>query len=90
LHSIGYLQFSFEEAKLVAPLIATPNVDNANGRQEKSKKLNYKLHVICMQKGIVFVFANNLDGSLVPNYAIDGFKKGEWWERFSFPPVFMS
>jgi hypothetical protein len=43
-----------------------------------------------MQKGIVFVFANYLDKVLVQNYAIGGFKKGEWWGRLSFPPVFMS
>jgi hypothetical protein len=65
----GYLRFSWDE-KLVAPLIATPNVDIANRRQEKSKKLNYKLHVILMQKGIVFVFANYLDDALVGNYAM--------------------
>jgi hypothetical protein len=53
----GYLQFSWEE-KLVAPLIATPNVDNANRREEKGKKPNYKLRVILLQKGIVFIFAN--------------------------------
>jgi hypothetical protein len=50
--------FSFGEETLVAPLIATPNLDNANRRQKKGKKLNYMLHVILMQKGIVFVFAN--------------------------------
>jgi hypothetical protein len=59
-------------------LIATPNVDNANRTREKGKKLNYKLHVISVQKGIVFDFANYLDGVLVWNYAIGGFKKGEW------------
>jgi hypothetical protein len=68
---------SFGGEKLVAPLIVTPNVDNANRRQEKGKKLNYKLHVICVQKGIVFIFAGYLDRALVRNYAIGGFKKGE-------------
>jgi hypothetical protein len=29
--------FSFGEEELVVPLIATPNVDNANRRQEKDK-----------------------------------------------------
>jgi hypothetical protein len=29
--------FSVGEEKLVAPLIATPNVDNANRRQRKAK-----------------------------------------------------
>ena len=48
-------------------MIATPNVDNANKRQKKVKKLNYKLHVILMQKGIVFIFANYLDDVLVWN-----------------------
>jgi hypothetical protein len=33
--TFGYLQFSFWEEKLIAPLIATPNVDNANRRQKK-------------------------------------------------------
>jgi hypothetical protein len=33
----SYLQFSFGEEKLVAPLIATPNVDNANRRQKREK-----------------------------------------------------
>jgi hypothetical protein len=32
--------FPFGEEKLVAPLIAIPNVDKANRRQEKGKKLN--------------------------------------------------
>jgi hypothetical protein len=43
-------------------LLATPNGDNADRREEKGKKLNYKLRVICMQKEIVFVFAIYLDG----------------------------
>ncbi len=34
------LAFPFGEAKLIAPLIAIPNVDKANRRQEKGKKLN--------------------------------------------------
>jgi hypothetical protein len=59
-------------------LIATPNVGNANRRQEKGKKLNYKLRVIHVQKGVVFIFANYLDGVLVRNYAEGGFKKGEF------------
>jgi hypothetical protein len=38
--------------------------------------LNYKLHVILMQKGIiVFIFANYLDDVLVWNYAMSGFKR---------------
>jgi hypothetical protein len=32
--------FPFGEEKPVAPLIAIPNVDKANRRQEKDKKLN--------------------------------------------------
>jgi hypothetical protein len=40
VRTIGYLQFSFGKEKLVAPLIAMPNVDKANRRQEKGKKLN--------------------------------------------------
>jgi hypothetical protein len=30
----------FKKEKIVAPLIAIPNVDKANGRQKKGKKLN--------------------------------------------------
>ena len=37
--------------------------------------LNFKLCVICMQKGIVFVFANYLDDVLVWNYFMSGFKR---------------
>jgi hypothetical protein len=68
-------------------LIATPNVDNANRRQVKDKKLNYKLRGFCMQKRIVFVFENYLDKVLVRNYAMGGFKKREWQERLLFPPA---
>jgi hypothetical protein len=64
--------FSFGEEKLVAPLISTPNVNNANRRQKKGKKQ----HVICMQKGIVIVFANYLDDVLVWNYAMSGLREG--------------
>ena len=70
-------------------MIATPNVDNANRRQKKGKKLNYKLRVILMQKGIVFVFVDYLDDVLVCNYAMSGFKRRwKWRERVSFLPVF--
>jgi hypothetical protein len=58
-------------------LIATPNIDNANRRQKEKQKLNYRLRVILMQKGIVvFVFANYLGNVLVWNYAMSGFKRG--------------
>jgi hypothetical protein len=41
------------------------------------QKINYKLCVILMQKGIVvFIFANYLDDVLVWNYAMSGFKRG--------------
>jgi hypothetical protein len=44
---------------------------------KKVQKLNYKLCVILMQKGIVvFIFANYLDDVLVWNYAMSGFKTG--------------
>ena len=44
---------------------------------KRRQKLNYKLRVILMQKGIVvFVFANYLDDVLVWNYAMSGFKRG--------------
>jgi hypothetical protein len=68
--------FPLEGGGLVASLIATPYVDNANRRQKKGKKLNYKLCVILMQKGIVFFFANYLDNVLVWNYTMSGFKRG--------------
>jgi hypothetical protein len=72
-------------------LIATPNIDNANRRQEKGKKLNYKLCVILTQKGIVFVFANYLDNLLVWNYTMGWFKRGmEMVGTALFLPVFMS
>ncbi len=32
--------FPFGKEKLIAPLIAIPNVDKAHGRQKKGKKLN--------------------------------------------------
>ncbi len=35
-----FYHFSFGKEKLVAPLIAIPNVDKANRRQEKGNKLN--------------------------------------------------
>jgi hypothetical protein len=44
---------------------------------KRKAKLNYKLHVILMQKGIVvFIFANYLDNVLAWNYAMSGFKRG--------------
>ncbi len=67
---------SFGAEKLGAHLIATPNVDNANRRQQKGKKLNYKLCVTLMQKGIVFVFANYLDDDLVWKYTMGWCMKG--------------
>jgi hypothetical protein len=44
---------------------------------KERQKLNYKICVILMQKGIVvFVFANYLDNVLVWNYTISGFNGG--------------
>jgi hypothetical protein len=44
---------------------------------KERQKLNYKLRVILMQKGIVvFIFANYLNDVLVWNYAMSGFKRG--------------
>jgi hypothetical protein len=64
--NIGQAAFFLWGGKTHCTLIATPNVDNANRRQKKGKKLNYKLCVILMQKGIlVFVFANYSDAVLV-------------------------
>jgi hypothetical protein len=58
-------------------MIATPNVDNAIKKTKERQKLNYKLCVILMQKGIVvFVFANYLDNVQVWNYTMSGFKRG--------------
>jgi hypothetical protein len=46
-------------------------------RDKRKVKLNYKLHVILMQKGIVvFVFANYFDNVLVWNYAMSELKRG--------------
>ena len=39
------------EEKLVAPLIAIPNVDKANRRQKERQKTKLALCVICMQNG---------------------------------------
>ncbi len=62
--------------KTCCALIATPNVDNANRRQKKRQKLNYKLRVILTQKvRVAFVFANYLDDVLVLNYSMSGFKR---------------
>jgi hypothetical protein len=44
---------------------------------KRKAKLNYKLRVILMQKGIVvFVFANYFNHVLVWNYAMSGFERG--------------
>ncbi len=45
---------------------------------KERQKLNYKLHINLMQKGIViFVFANYyLNNVLVWNYSMSGFKRG--------------
>jgi hypothetical protein len=68
-------------------LIATPNEDNAN-KIQKRQKLNYKLRVILMQKGIViFVFANYLDDVPVWNYAMSGFKRGMEKAGMGFVPA---
>jgi hypothetical protein len=69
-------------------LIAIPYVDNANRRQKKGTKLNYKLRVILMDKGIVFVFANYLDNVLVWNYAMGWFKRGMEMVGMGFVPAF--
>jgi hypothetical protein len=73
-------------------LIATPNVDNANRRHKKGKKLNYKLRMSLMQKGIeVFVLAIFLDDVLVWKYNMSGFKRGiEKVGMGSVPACFMS
>jgi hypothetical protein len=68
-------------------LIATPNVDNANRRQKKGKKLNYKLRVILMHKGKVLFFANYLDNVLVWNYAMGWFKRGMEMAGTGFVPA---
>jgi hypothetical protein len=74
--------------KASCALIATPNVDNANRRQKKDKKLNYKLCVILMQKGIVvFIFANYLDNVLLWNYAMSGFERGMEMSGMGFAPT---
>jgi hypothetical protein len=82
-----YLQFCFGEEKLIAPLIATPYVDNANRRQKKGKKLTYKLRVILIQNGIVFIFANYLDDVLVWIYAMSGLKRSMEIAEMGFVPA---
>jgi hypothetical protein len=69
------------------PLIATPNVDNANRRQKKGKKLNYKPCVIFMQKGIVFIFANFLNDVLVWNYTMSWFRRRMKMAGMGFVPA---
>ncbi len=58
--------FSWEE-KLVAPLIATPNVDEAiedkNGRQKTTLQATCVIHAC--RKESIFFFANKLDEVLV-------------------------
>jgi hypothetical protein len=44
---------------------------------KERQKVNYKLCVILMHKGVVvFVFGNYLDDALVWNYFMSGFKRG--------------
>ncbi len=65
-------------------MTATPSLNNANRRQKKGKKLNYKLCVILMQKGIVvFIFENYFDDVLVSN----GFKRGTETAGMGFVPT---
>jgi hypothetical protein len=46
-------------------------------KDKRRQKLNHKLCVILMQKGIVvFLFAHYLDNVLVWSYAMSGFKRG--------------
>jgi hypothetical protein len=55
---------------------------------KERQKLNYKLRVILMQKGIViFVFANYLDNVLVWNYIMSGFKRGMETAGMGFIPT---
>ncbi len=63
-------------------------MDNANRRQQKGKKFNYKLRVILMQKGIVvLIFANYLDNVLVWKYAMSGFKRRIEMAGMGFVPA---
>ena len=68
-------------------MIATPNVGNANRRQKKAKNLNFKLSVILMQKGIVFLFVNYLDNVLVWNYTVGWLKRGMETAGMGFVPA---
>ncbi len=76
-----YLQFSWEE-KLIAPLIATPNVDKAieNKKIGKSYATGYRCNS-CLQKGITILFCKQVGWSPSTNYAssLNGFKM-EWTE----------
>ncbi len=62
----GYLQFSLEE-KLVAPLIATPNVDKAIEDKKIGKKATLQATRVihACRKESLFVFGNKLDKVLV-------------------------
>ncbi len=72
------LRVFFGEEKLVAPLIAIPNVDKANRRQKERQKTKLALCVIRMQNGNGKLHFCKLIGRvLVRNYAIGGFKKVE-------------
>ncbi len=83
--------FFFGEEILIALLIATPNDDNANGRQKKGKKAKLQATIILMQKRKVSVSANYLDNVLVWNYNMSWFKRGmEMAGTGLFLPVFMS
>ncbi len=66
------------EEKLVAPLIAIPNVDKANRRQKERQKTKLALCVIRMQNGNGKLhFCKLIGQSPSTELPIGGFKKGE-------------
>jgi hypothetical protein len=52
-----------------------------------AENLNYKLCIILMQKGIVFIFANYLENVLVWNLAMGWFERGMEMVGTNFAPT---
>jgi hypothetical protein len=81
-----YLQFCFGEEKLVAPLIATPNVDNASRRQKRQKAKQQATCNSYSERNCIG-FANYLDDVLVWNYTMSGLKRSMEMVGMGFVPA---